>query len=246
MVLQELPRAKTPPPEGPSEKDLRLKAMREHEAKGDAEEKPWSVLKRTEYEEALGYADGNLDKKRIQAKLKEVGEQIAAEKERKRLARQALADEAEAARKAAEARRKAEDEAARLAAMQEELARRKAAANAAHEQEDEQPYEGRKRRPPSPNPRGIFLWAYLYSEVCQKVPLPKVEATFLEVDEQHGGTGSLEREQLLTVCKLLGLVHKDPAVRRTCVSAPSTCECSLLLAVPLHFRREYTWCFGLF
>ena len=74
---------------------MRFQMMREHEAAGDADEKPWSSLKRKEYESALEYADGNLDKKRIRAKLKEVEEQIAAEKERKRLARQALADEAE-------------------------------------------------------------------------------------------------------------------------------------------------------
>lgn len=220
-VAQELLREKSPSPVGPSEKELRCQAMEEHEAKGDAEDKPWSALKRTEYETALELADANLDKKRIQGKLKEVREQIAAEKERKRLAKQALADEAEAARKAAEARRKAKEEAARLAAMQEELARRRAAANATQDEEEEQPYEPRRRRrPPSPKPRGVYLWAYLYAEVCQKVPMPKVEAAFCQVDEQHGGTGALERQQLLQVCALLGLVHEDPAVRLIVESAP--------------------------
>ena len=230
-MLQELPREKTPSPVGHSEKKLRLQAMQEHETKGDAEEKPWSVLKQTEYETALKLADANLDKKRILGKLKEVREQIAAEKERNRLEKQALADKAEMARKAANARRKAEEEAARLAAMQEELARRRAAANAAQDEEEEQHYEPRRRRcPPSAKPRGIYLWAYLYAEVCQKVPVQKVEAAFCQVDEQHGGTGALERQQLLQVCALLGLVHEDLAVRLIVEFAPFCISHKLIAA----------------
>ena len=144
--------------------------------------------------------------------------QAAAEAE---AAAAAEAEAAAAAEAEAEAQARAEAEAARLAAMQEELARRRAAANAAQDEEEEQPYEPRRRRrPPSPKPRGVYLWAYLYAEVCQKVPMPKVEAAFCQVDEQHGGTGALERQQLLQVCALLGLVHEDTAVRLIVESAP--------------------------
>jgi hypothetical protein len=188
--------------------------MKEHEAAGDGEGTLWSLVKLSAYEKALEFADSNIDKKRLLEKVKQVKEDIAAEKERKRLARLALAEEAEAARRAEEARRKAEEDAARMAAMKEELARRRAAAAESQVGYDEdKPYEGKKRRPPSPNPRGINLWAYLYSEVCQKVPLPRVEAAFLEVDEVNGGSGALEREQILEVCEMLGLVHDEPAVR---------------------------------
>ena len=99
-----------------------------------------------------------------------------------------------------------------MLAMQEELARRKAEKEGNKKPEPEpEEYAGRKRRPPSPNPRGINLWAFLYADVCQKVSLADVEATFDQVDEDNGGTGMLDRDQLLLVCELLGLVCEEPS-----------------------------------
>ena len=161
----------------------------------------------SEFAAALKHADGNTDKKRIQGKLNGAKEAVAAVKEAKRQARLKMAQVDEERRKAEEAARKAAEEAARMLAMQEKIARRKAEKETAAPRQQPEPeeYTGKKRRAPSPNPRGINLWAYVYADVCQKVSLADVEATFDQVDGDNGWYGMLEREQVrLAACLLVG------------------------------------------
>ena len=60
-------------------------------------------------------------------------------------------------------------------------------------------------------PRGIYLWAYLYAEVCQKVSAEQLEEAFITVDAKSGrGEGRLPRESLLEVCAMVGLHCRGP------------------------------------
>ena len=69
----------------------------------------------------------------------------------------------------------------------------------------------RQPRPVTPVPRGIYLWAYLYAEVCQKVSAEQLEEAFISVDAKSGrGEGRLPRESLLEVCAIVGLHCRGP------------------------------------